>query len=1440
VSGTIDNRIVGLEFDNSKFEKNVSTTIDSLDGLSNSLKLDGISEGIKNISSATDAMKMPLNAIADGIASVSSRISAMGAIGFAVIQNLVDGFTKLAGATLNAITGPLIEGGKQRALNIAKAKFQFKGLGMDVDATMKSALAAVEGTAYGLDEAAIAAAMFGASGMRAGAEMTAALRGISGVAALSSSSYADIADVFTKVSGQGRLMGDDLNRLASRGVNAAATLGKALGKSESDIRKMVSKGEIDFKLFAKIMDDTFGEHATKASETFTGALANVKAALARIGAQFFTYQFEAMRIVFNELRPVINSVAKALEPLIDLVGKRMERGAEAVAKFLKGLNMKPLIDNFATFEEKLEKFLDAWGLTVKLTFSFIFKGLRNITNALVTIIKPIGEAFKAIFPPATSKEILSIAIRFMMLTKKLQPTPALIEHLTTAFKGIFAIISLTGKTIKFLYQAFMEIVDILLVATGVTRSLTSGIGDASNSIFNFFIELNESADKGEYFSKALKKMKGYLENIAVPIAWVVDGLKKMVGGLESAFNWFGNLVVGFKPMEDGMTTFGKIALFMSNVFDAMGTAVNALIKFLSPLTEALANMLGSTAFSLDNILKVFLALFAGTTFASGANFFTTLSDAVKGFVPNFVAVFEAAQGALSGFTNNLNARALKEIAVAVLILAGAMFVISIIDPDRLTASMLAVTLLIGQLMVTMSVFSNMGTITGITKAAVALTILSFGLILLAVAVGMLSRLDPEALGKGLISVGVILAQFAIFSNYVSLEKGMVKTGVALILLSVSLLILSKAISAIGSIETETIVKAMITIGVFLGLVTGMSRLVKPEEAIALATTMLVLSIALVIFAKALTMIGGLSLEEIGKGLIGMGGALILVIGAMHLIPDDAAAGAASLLIVAVALTILAKALQLLGAMSWEELATGLVAIGVSLLLIGVFLAVMADPKMLIGAAALVIVSGALIAIAMVLKILGSMSVESIAIALGTIAAVFLILGIAGYALVGALPGLLGLAAALLLIGIAIFAAGAGVMMFSTGLALLIATLGTGSVVLISFILLLAQSLPVLGRALGLTFGAFVAGLVEAQKDIAAGLVMLFTVVLEALIAVIPLFQEFTRILFDGLIDLFITYIPVIVDSLLLLLTSIMQSIEEYLPQIIESAGNIAVAFIDGMAEYYDKIITAGTNFIIKLMQGIAKNAVKIGDEGFKTVIAFIDGVTNSINKNGPQLRRAADDLIAAIFNQGKLLLGGRYSFGKLAGNIIDGLKQGLLDGIDKVVGAISDVIGAAFRAAKAAGWIKSPSRLFSKIGVWIVQGFANGLIATKKTAVAAATTVVEATYSAMKAANDAADNLLVNISDPVIRPVIDLDGVRKGVDSISSLMNSTSALKVAGDVNGRLSQDNSNIAAAATDASGSKTEINLTQNNYSPEALSRLEIYRQTRNQIHQLKGLGV
>src|SRR5699024_7149108 len=150
----------------------------------------------------------------------------------------------------------------------------------------------------------------------AGKDMTDALRGISGVAAMTGSSYSDIGNIFTTVAGNGRLMGNDLLRLGARGVNAAATLGKAMGKTEEEIRKMVSQGKISFEDFAKIMNDAFGEHATKANETYAGSLSNLRSAFGRIGAAVYTPRFEQLRDIFNSLTPKVDELAKAIDPLI--------------------------------------------------------------------------------------------------------------------------------------------------------------------------------------------------------------------------------------------------------------------------------------------------------------------------------------------------------------------------------------------------------------------------------------------------------------------------------------------------------------------------------------------------------------------------------------------------------------------------------------------------------------------------------------------------------------------------------------------------------------------------------------------------------------------------------------------------------------------------------------------------------------------------------------------------------------------------------------------------------------------------------------------------------------------------------------------------------------------------------------------------------------------
>ncbi len=339
MSTTVDERVVEMRFDNAQFEKNVQTSMSTLEKLKEKLNFSGASKGLEDVNAA--AKNVNLSGISNAVEAVRVKFSGLQVVVATALSNITNSAINAGKRISSSITGPLVQGGKNRALNIEQAKFQFEGLGMDIEKAMESASAAVKGTAYGLDAAAKVASQFGASGLEAGDEMTSALRAISGVAAMTSSSYEDIGNIFTSVAGNGRLMGEQLLQLSGRGINAAATLGKALNKTEAEIRKMVSDGEVSFEMFYKAMDEAFGEHAKDANKTFTGALSNVKAALSRIGADIATPAFENLRNIFNALIPVIDGVHKVLGPLITDISNVMKTVSDSVVKKLEGINFSP-------------------------------------------------------------------------------------------------------------------------------------------------------------------------------------------------------------------------------------------------------------------------------------------------------------------------------------------------------------------------------------------------------------------------------------------------------------------------------------------------------------------------------------------------------------------------------------------------------------------------------------------------------------------------------------------------------------------------------------------------------------------------------------------------------------------------------------------------------------------------------------------------------------------------------------------------------------------------------------------------------------------------------------------------------------------------------------------------------------------------------------------
>lgn len=313
MSRSIDERVVEMRFDNKQFESATKQTLGTLGRLKEALKLPSISDAFSNIDKA--AKTTSLNGIAASLEMLEKRFSTLGIVGMRVIENITDGLMNKLSAAVHYATDAIVSGGIKRAMNIENAHFQLQALLKDeakVQEVMDDAMKSVDGTAYAFDEAAKAASQFAASGIQAGDEMLGALKGITGVAAMTNSSFEDISRIFTTVAGNGRLMGDQLLQLSSRGLNAASTLADYFRQvrgeadmTEAEIRDMVSHGQLDFRTFAEAMQWAFGESAERANETFTGALANMRSALARIGAGFispFIEQESDLVKLFNSLR----------------------------------------------------------------------------------------------------------------------------------------------------------------------------------------------------------------------------------------------------------------------------------------------------------------------------------------------------------------------------------------------------------------------------------------------------------------------------------------------------------------------------------------------------------------------------------------------------------------------------------------------------------------------------------------------------------------------------------------------------------------------------------------------------------------------------------------------------------------------------------------------------------------------------------------------------------------------------------------------------------------------------------------------------------------------------------------------------------------------------------------------------------------------------------
>lgn len=354
-----------MEFKNDQFEKNAAKTLQTLQELKQKLNNNFSTKGAEELNRAIKSVDV--SPISQGLETVQLKFNALQIAGKRVIENIVDAAMNAVHHVTSKLTGVVNQikvGGANRAQNIEAAKFMLSGLGIEWKDIVDDINYGVQDTAYGLDAAARVASQLVASNVTLGQDMQASLRAVSGVAAMTNSTYEDIGHIFTSVAGQGRLMAMQLQQFSLRGLNVAADLAKYMHTTEAAIREMVTKGQIDFMTFAKAMDELYGEHAKEANKTFSGALSNTKAALSRLGADIQSQKFESFRIILLEVTTQLKDFKKAIKPAEDAIIEMMSAVGNLVANFVKTANFKAIAEKIVPpikkAAEYVRDFANAW------------------------------------------------------------------------------------------------------------------------------------------------------------------------------------------------------------------------------------------------------------------------------------------------------------------------------------------------------------------------------------------------------------------------------------------------------------------------------------------------------------------------------------------------------------------------------------------------------------------------------------------------------------------------------------------------------------------------------------------------------------------------------------------------------------------------------------------------------------------------------------------------------------------------------------------------------------------------------------------------------------------------------------------------------------------------------------------------------------------------
>lgn len=696
---------------------------------------------------------------------------------------------------------------------------------------------------------------------------------------------------------------------------------RSLAKSFEEVNQKVADGSLDLDIYSKKIGELSGRE----------------------------HLIESIWNVFEALEKVVEPVARAWQKIFSpITADQIYNIAKSIDEFTAKLSIS---------DETADK--------IERTFSGIFAVLNVWKNVLLTVGKVLGEVFNAVSPLAGG--FLSITASLGDCLVEMANAVNNSKTFKTTLDGIHWII---GKVSEGM-QTFAGVLTDVSNNVSVVFDPLKTLGEWFENFISFITpKLKWLADKiGEIFEELGSGASGAFGNLNGNALWgfanagMIAGLIAGIKGFLEAFKDIGSTV---------KDTIGGVAELLNKLGEAVTAwKNNKNAETLKTISTAVAILAGSLVV-LSMVKPERLAASTGAMIALFAELLVAL------------AIYDEIAKKTKKVGKGTSSMVVM--AAGVLILTSALKKISEIETEKLLTSVIALGAVMAELVaaqVAISKWAKDG-----AKHAMSMLAMAAAVRVLAEAVEQLADLGWDGIEKGLIAVAGLLAEVAAFSglsNFGGLTAG---KAVGILILAAALSVLEKSVSAFSKMPVDELQNGIGVLGAILGEIAVFSMLSNPaEHVLSTATALTILSGGLLILSNALANLGGMTLGQIGVALAAMAGGLIEMGVALTLVKGSLGS-ATSFLIMSVVLNALVSPLKSLGEMSLEEIGHGLLAVGGALGIFAIAVGTMslAGPIVIAVSAALSLLAGsfALLLGTMAAVSLMPLRMEALVVALGTL------------------------------------------------------------------------------------------------------------------------------------------------------------------------------------------------------------------------------------------------------------------------------------------------------------------------------------------------------------------------------------------------------------------------------------------------------------------------